>query len=228
MFVECRFPRCCRVQNFSPLELTSCFPLSPLARLHLPKAARQLNNLTLSEIARLRPLSAMLKFPLPLLVGLSQLAVTRAQTCSFVYQGCWTDNITNRLVPNQVTPPSGSAPFRWTSLWACQQAAIALGYDTVAVQNGGVCFGGVNSSYNTLGRATSCAALGGANSSQIFQLMPRGCTQSCTWAYKGCFNDAASRRMPTQLAVTLPSSQHCMRLAVAGGFDTVGWTRGHG
>lgn len=106
-----------------------------------------------------------------------------------------------------------------------------MGFDTVGLQYGGECFGGLNPPFKALGVATACTGplttgtspLGGAYANQVFQLMPRGCTPSCKWSYKGCYVDAtANRQFPTQIASNLPSAQDCTRLAAEGGYDTIG------
>ena len=155
------------------------------------------------------------------------------------------------LSPHSVTgsAPAGRAP---TFLFVFQ-AAAAMGYDTVGLQVlyagalgnnlrlahaarptfplqfGGQCYGGFNPQFKALGNATACflstSPLGGSYTNQVFQLMPRGCSPSCSWSYKGCFVDSSTKRqIPTQLAAgstSVSSAQDCMRLAALSGYDTV-------
>lgn len=75
-------------------------------------------------------------------------------------QGCYNDNV-GRVVPNQIIAPNTANPYPWLSVWDCTQAATSLGYNTAALQYGGVCFGAVNPPFASLGRATACSL--GAN-----------------------------------------------------------------
>ena len=81
---------------------------------------------------------------------------------TWVYRGCFVDQA-NRAIPNQMG-------WVWPNATACQDAAAAAGYDTLGLQSGAQCFGGVGSSYAKWGPATGCPSpFGGAWQNQVYQ-----------------------------------------------------------
>lgn len=93
-----------------------------------------------------------------------QLSPPGCVLCSWVYRGCWADNVT-RMVPNLLT--AFTTPY---SVDQCEGLAEVNGYDTFALQNGVQCWGGVDPPYAAIGPGSACSnALGGAYSNMVYQ-----------------------------------------------------------
>jgi hypothetical protein len=124
----------------------------------------------------------------------------------------------------------------------CQNLALDNNMDTAGMEAGGQCWACSGCDYARHGKLEACSPLGGPWEMQVFRFkrsaaaVDDGGTSSSLlattprfWAHMGCFGDAQTRVIPTELhdgGEHPADAQACRALAAARGFNTIGLANG--
>lgn len=149
----------------------------------------------------------------------------------WVYRGCFQDQQT-RAIPTQL-PGLFNTPLQ------CETAAVQFGFDTVGLQSGTQCWGGVSPDYARWGPAVCTGVFGAAWQNQVYQLTDATgpvvppvvvppTTPAGSWVHVGCFVDKDTRAVPNQLSANIGAGAAvaCQTLAAASGFNVIGLQSG--